>query len=218
MPVVLLNSAMTNGDAVTIDNYGGARAMMQHLHGLGHTRIAFVRGPQHNADARERLRGYRHAMRGIAPPKSLECNGDFTEHSGFVAARKLAELDPRPTAVFAANDSMAVGVLASLTAAGVNVPEEMTVVGFDDIPIARYVNPPLTTIRVDIAELGKCAFALLLDAIGNPAAHAPRHDLVATTLVVRKSCGAPKPQPKQDTQPHRAARGRKTVPEKGEVS
>ena len=218
MPVVLLNSAETNGDAITIDNYGGARAMMQHLHGLGHTRIAFVRGPQHNADARERLRGYRQAMRGMASPRSLECNGDFTEDSGFVAGRRLAELTPRPTAVFASNDSMAVGVLASLTAAGVNVPEEMSVVGFDDIPIARYVNPPLTTIRVDIAELGKCAFALLLDSIGNPAAHAPRHDLVATTLVVRKSCGAPKPQPKQNTQPHRAARDRKRVPEKGEVS
>jgi LacI family transcriptional regulator len=218
MPVVLLNSAETNGDAITVDNYGGARTMMQHLHGLGHTRIAFVRGPQHNADARERLRGYRHAMRGIASAKALECNGDFTEESGFAAGRRLAGLTPRPTAVFAANDSMAVGVLASITAAGMNVPEEMTVVGFDDIPIARYVNPPLTTIRVDIAELGKCAFALLLDAIGNPAAHAPRHDLVATTLIVRKSCGAPKPQPKQNTQPHRAARGRKSVPEKGEVS
>ena len=159
-------------------------------------------------------------MRGMAAAshKALECNGDFTEESGFAAGRRLAELEPRPTAVFAANDSMAVGVLASLTAAGVNVPVEMSVVGFDDIPIARYVNPPLTTIRVDIAELGKCAFALLLDAIGNPSAHTPRHDLVATTLVVRKSCGVPKPQPKQNTQPHRAARDRKRVPEKGEVS
>jgi len=222
MPVVLLNSATPNGDAITIDNYGGARAMMLHLQELGHTRIAFVRGPQHNADARERLRGYRHAMRGIAAPKELECNGDFTEESGFTAGRRLTELNPRPTAVFAANDSMAVGVLASLTSAGVKVPEEMSVVGFDDIPIARYVNPPLTTMRVDIAEMGRCAFGLLLDAIGNPSAHAPRHDLVATTLVVRKSCGAPKPLPKQNTQPHRAERilknGRKRVPEKGEVS
>jgi LacI family transcriptional regulator len=220
MPVVLLNSATPNGDAITIDNYGGARAMMRHLHELGHTCIAFVRGPQHNADARERLRGYRHAMRGMteASHKALECSGDFTEESGFAAGRRLTELTPRPTAVFAANDSMAVGVLASLAAAGVNVPQEMTVVGFDDIPIARYVNPPLTTMRVDIAELGRCAFALLLDAIADPAVHAPRHDRVATTLVVRKSCGAPKVQPKQNMQPHRAARGQKKVPGKGEVS
>jgi len=221
MPVVLLNSATPNGDAITIDNYGGARAMMRHLHGLGHTRIAFVCGPQHNADARERLRGYRHAMRGIAAAASLramECSGDFTEESGFAAGKKIAESSPRPTAVFASNDSMAVGVLASLNAAGMKVPDDVTVVGFDDIPIARYVNPPLTTIRVDIAELGKCAFALLLDAVTNPARHTPRHDRVATTLVVRGSCGAPKTQPNVITQPHRAARGGKRGPGKGEVS
>src|SRR4051795_7507911 len=129
MPVVLLNSATTDGDAITIDNYGGAQAMMHHLQGLGHTRIAFVRGPQHNADARERLRGYRHAMRGMAATsvRALECSGDFTEESGFAAGAHIAALRPRPTAVFAANDSMAVGVLASLAAAGVRVPKELSV-------------------------------------------------------------------------------------------
>jgi LacI family transcriptional regulator len=220
MPMVLLNSAAPNGDAITIDNYGGARAMMRHLHGLGHTRIAFVRGPQHNADARERLRGYRHSMRGLAATslRALECSGDFTEESGFAAGRHIADLQPRPTAVFAANDSMAVGVLASLTAANVKVPEEMSVVGFDDIPIARYVNPPLTTIRVDIAELGKCAFALLHDAVVNAPGHTPRHDRVATTLVERASCTAPQIATKVNTQPHRAVRGRKRGPGKGEVS
>ncbi len=207
MPVVLLNSAGPSGDAITIDNYGGARAMMQHLHNLGHTRIAFVRGPQHNADARERLRGYRHAMRGMATRllRALECSGDFTEESGFAAGRQIAESSSRPTAVFAANDSMAVGVLASLAAAGIKVPEEISVVGFDDIPIARYVAPPLTTMRVDIAELGRRAFALLLDAISEPRAHAARHERVATTLVVRGSC-MPSPTTKVNKQPHRAAR------------
>jgi LacI family transcriptional regulator len=220
MPLVLLNSASGSGDAITIDNYGGARAMMRHLHGLGHTRIAFVCGPQHNADARERLRGYRHAMRGMAATslRALECSGDFTEESGFAAGRKIAASASRATAVFAANDSMAVGVLASLAAAGIKVPESMSVVGFDDIPIARYVNPPLTTMRVDIAELGRRAFALLLDAVSDPVAHAPRHDRVGTTLIVRGSCMSPKHTTKVNTQPHRAARGRKSSPEKGEVS
>ncbi|HXH37264.1 MAG TPA: LacI family DNA-binding transcriptional regulator, partial [Thermoanaerobaculia bacterium] len=124
MPVVLLNSSGPNLDAITIDNYGGARAMMRHLHGLGHTRIAFVCGPPHNADARERLRGYRHAMRGMAARslRALEHSGDFTEESGFAAGRRMAASASRPTAVFAANDSMAVGVLASLAAAGIKVP------------------------------------------------------------------------------------------------
>jgi len=221
MPVVLLNSSGPNRDAITIDNYGGARVMMRHLHGLGHTRIAFVRGPQHNADARERLRGYRHAMRGIAATslRALECSGDFTEESGFAAGRRMAASAPPPTAIFAANDSMAVGVLASLAAAGIKVPDAMTVVGFDDIPIARYVAPPLTTMRVDIAEVGRRAFALLLDAVIDPMAHVTRHDRVATTLVVRGSCMALQPITRLSTQPHRAARGRKSgSPNKGEAS
>jgi LacI family transcriptional regulator len=218
MPVVLLNSSGANGDAITIDNYGGARAMMRHLHGLGHTRIAFVCGPQHNADARERLRGYRHAMRGTAAKslRALEWAGDFTEESGFAAGNKIVAQASRPTAVFSSNDSMAVGVLASLALAGIKVPGEMSVVGFDDIPIARYVAPPLTTMRVDIAELGRRSFALLLDAINDPLAHSYRHDRVATTLVVRNSCA--EPPGKVNTQPHRAARGRRSSPNKGEVS
>jgi LacI family transcriptional regulator len=220
MPVVLLNSSAASGDAITIDNYGGACAMMRHLHDLGHTRIAFVRGPLQNADARERLRGYRHAMRGMAAAslRSLECSGDFTEESGFAAGSRLAASAPRPTAVFAANDSMAVGVLASLAKAGINVPEGMSVVGFDDIPIARYVNPPLTTMRVDIAELGRRAFALLLEGISRTSLHASRHDRVATTLIVRGSCGAPNAETKFSTRPHRAARGQKRGLRKGELS
>jgi len=222
MPVVLLNSSGPNGDAITIDNYGGARSMMQYLLGLGHARVAFVCGPQHNADARERLRGYRQAMRGLAAKslRALEFGGDFTEESGFVAGKKIAASPSRPTAIFAANDSMAVGVLASLAAGGIKVPDEMSVVGFDDIPIARYVAPPLTTMRVDIAELGRQAFALLCDAIADPRAHRARHDRVATTLVVRGSCMAPQqPGIKVSTQPHRAARGQRSgPPNKGEVS
>jgi LacI family transcriptional regulator len=219
MPVVLLNSSAAKGDAITIDNYGGACTMMRYLHGLGHSRIAFVCGPQHNADARERLRGYRHSMRGKAAStlRALECSGDFTEESGFAAGRKMARLASPPTAIFAANDSMAVGVLASLAAAGIDVPAGISVVGFDDIPVARYVHPPLTTMRVDIAELGRRAFALLLDGIDNPLAHTARRDRVGTTLLVRNSCAPPNTEMKFNTTPHRAARGRKRGPEKGEV-
>lgn len=220
---VILNRAAATGDAVTIDNYGGARAMMRHLHALGHTRIAFVRGPEHNADARERLRGYRHAMRGLAASsRALEFAGDFTEESGLAAGRKVARAALPPTAVFAANDSMAVGVLAAFAAAGIRVPEVISVVGFDDIPVARYVAPALTTMRVDIAELGRRAFALLLDAITNPVAHTVRRERVATTLVVRGSCAganhaSQKSAIQASTRPHRAARGQLSGRKKGEV-
>jgi LacI family transcriptional regulator len=191
LPLVLLNSADQRHDAVTIDNYGGAQAMMRHLMAMGHVRIAFIKGPPHNMDARERLRGYRQAMRrlGIGPTRELELEGDFSERSGCQAAYEALALVPRPTAIFAANDSMAVGAISVLAAAGLDVPGAMAVVGFDDIPIARYINPSLTTIRIDIADLGRRAFQLLLDAMARPGAHGVRRDLIRTSLVVRKSCG-----------------------------
>jgi Transcriptional regulators len=209
LAVVLLNASGAHCDAITIDNYGGAQAMMRHLHELGHTHIAFVRGPEKNADARERLRGYRQTMRSLDASwrRALEYAGDFTEESGFAAGRRIAETAPLPTAVFAANDSMAVGLMAAFVAAGVRVPEAISVVGFDDIPIARYVAPPLTTMRVDIAEMGRRAFALLLDSITNPTAHNARNERVATSLVVRGSCAGAKTACEVEKQPRRAASG-----------
>ena len=185
LPLVLLNSADKNLDSITIDNYGGARAMLRHLAELGHSRIAFIKGPAQNGDARERLRGFRHAMR--AHGSAFECSGDFTEESGYEAAKLIVKQKPRPTAIFAANDSMAIGALSALTDLGVDVPRRMSVAGFDDIPIARYVAPPLTTIRVDIAELGRRAFALLFEALGNSSQKERRRECVATSLVIRKS-------------------------------
>jgi len=193
LPLVLLNSADDTHDAITIDNYGGARTMIRHLAQLGHGRIAFIKGPDHNADARERLRGYRHAMRAIPNHLNFEIDGDFTERSGYDGAMHLAALEPGPTAIFAANDSMAVGALAALAERGIPVPGEMSVAGFDDIPIAHYVAPPLTTIGVDIAELGRRAFAMLSEALGD-GKHARRQECISTTLVTRRSCAAPHSQ------------------------
>ena len=189
LPLVLINSRDDEHDAITIDNFGGSRTMMRHLTSLGHTRIAFITGPAQNADSRERLRGYRQAMRAIeAAP--IEVRGDFTEASGYAAGREIAAMTARPTAVFAANDSMAIGALGALSEAGVSVPGDVSVAGFDDIPIARYVSPQLTTIAVDIAELGRRAFAVLLDVITHPGAREPRRERIGTTLVVRNSCGS----------------------------
>lgn len=190
LPLVLLNSRNGSLDSITIDNFGGARTMMRHLAELGHARIAFIKGPAQNGDARDRLRGYRHAMRGLG--SAFEFDGDFTEESGYEAAKLIAKRRPRPTAIFAANDSMAIGALSALTDLGVDVPRAMSVAGFDDIPIARYVAPPLTTIRVDIAELGRRAFALLLGALGAEGKATHRQECIGTTLVVRKSSASPR--------------------------
>ena len=207
VPLVLINATGAGHDAVTIDNYGGARAMTRHLLSFGYPRIAFVRGPEQNGDARERLRGYRQVMRP-ANRTRLELPGDFTERSGAAAAAQILASKQRPRAIFAANDSMAVGVLTALVDAGVEVPDDIAVAGFDDIPIARYVTPPLTTVGVDTVELGRRAFALLLDVIARPE-HPSRCERIATTLVVRRSCGANRGQQATSMQPNRKLRGQR---------
>lgn len=193
LPVVLLNTPVDGAsfDAIEVDNYGGAFAMVRHLGALGHRRIALVQGPAENVDARERLRGYRDALRALGAERSegLEIAGDFSEESGYRAGERLLALAPRPTAVFAANDSMAIGCLLALRAAGVRVPEDVAVAGFDDVPIARYVTPPLTSVHVPIAELGTRAMERLLHAVESKNEHERRQETVATTLVVRGSCG-----------------------------
>jgi len=191
--VVLVNPRFAGErcSAVSIANFDGARAATEHLLGLGHRRIATIAGPAGNVDAEERLRGHRAALRraGIAREPSLEIRGDFTEASGFERAETILERRPLPTAVFAANDSMAVGLVSALGARGVRVPRDMAVVGFDDIAIARYLNPPLTTVHVDAYELGARAVRLLISSLAD--APAPTtHEVLPAPLVIRESCGA----------------------------
>jgi LacI family transcriptional regulator len=191
LPLVLLNCEDGGNeiDSVNVDNYGGAREMVQHLVGLGHRRVAIIGGAADNYDARERLRGYQDAIedRGAVVDEELRVEGDFTEFSGHKAVRKILRLDPRPTAIFAANDSMAIGALSALREAGVPVPEEMAVAGFDDIPIARYVSPPLSSVHVPIRGLGVRAVERLLLAMTDETERA--REVLPTRLVVRESCG-----------------------------
>jgi LacI family transcriptional regulator len=193
-PIVLLNCAVTGDgyDALTIENQRGAHAMVQHLLGLGHRAIAIITGADGNYDAAERLEGYRRAMReaGIAVPGEWEIPGDFTEASGFRAIATLLAMPDRPSAVFAANDAMAIGALSALRDASVSVPDEIAVVGFDDIPLARYMSPPLSSVHVDIAALGTRAVETLVHAIDRKNEHSRRHQRLPTTLVIRRSCGA----------------------------
>jgi LacI family transcriptional regulator len=191
--VVLLNCAANapEFDAIKIDNVGGAAAMTRHLLSLGHRRIAFITGASRNVDAEERLRGHRAALRGARVERhaGYEVAGDFTEAGGHRAATALLEVRPRPTAIFAANDSMAIGALSALREAGVSVPQEMAVVGFDDIPIAQYTSPPLTSVRVPITELGARATARLVEQLARARKRRRQCETLATTLVVRQSCG-----------------------------
>jgi LacI family transcriptional regulator len=192
-PVVLLCCVVAGDpfDAITIANFEGAAAMVRHLLQLGHQRIAIIKGSERNYDAAERLRGYRAAMAeaGVAVAEGWEVAGNFTEESGFRAATALLERDPRPTAIFAANDAMAIGALGALRDAGVAVPDAVAVAGFDDIPMARYIDPPLASVRVEIGTLGERATTRLFDAIQQKAPRQPRSETLPTSLVLRRSCG-----------------------------
>ena len=196
LPAVLLNTgAELAGHArFVVDNFGGAQAMTRHLAASGRKRIAFIGGPQGNHEAQERLRGYRAGLK--SGMKEAVFEGDFTEEAGWAAGRRIAQSKPRPDAVFAANDMMAVGCLAALREAGLRVPEDVALGGFDDIPIARYITPALSTIRVPIAALGAAALDTLVKAVEAPQSQATHTEVMPVELVVRRSCGAgPPPQP-----------------------
>jgi LacI family transcriptional regulator len=181
IPAVLLNAKADGRPSITIDNAGGARDVVRHLAALGHTHIAFITGPARNNDAEQRRRGFRAGARACGV-EAIEVAGDFTEESGYEAAKQLMARKPRPTAVFAANDSMAIGALSGFRDARVRVPDDVALVGFDDIPIARFLDPPLTTVKVPIAELGRRGLQLLIGE------QIPQR--LETSLVVRRSCGA----------------------------
>jgi len=198
VPIVLLDPEvqLPGCDTVSIGNHQGAHAVTRHLVGLGHDPIATITGPTQNIDARQRLDGYRAALRetGVEPSLDLEFHGDFTERSGYEAARELLRQQGRPTAIFVANDHMAVGVMGALQEAGMRVPDDIALAGFDDIPMARYLTPALTTVHVDVLQMGGRAVELLLDPERAAAPPEGRHEVLATRVVVRGSCGASRPR------------------------
>jgi LacI family transcriptional regulator len=193
-PIVLLGQ-LPNGDIpfVDADNVGGARLATQHLIGLKHRRIALItNAPPAYTASTDRLTGYRLALEaaGIAYDETLVRYGEFTAHSGQAAMESLLEVEPRPTAVFVASDVVALGALQAIRQRGLGVPDDIAVVGFDDIPFAEFIDPPLTTVRLPAAGLGWGAAELLIRLI---AADEPIHNprlILETELVVRESCGA----------------------------
>ena len=179
---------------VDIDNVAVARMAVDHLIRLGHRRVATITGPLSMTSGQDRLEGYRQAMAAHRLPvdEDLIAEGDFTEIGGTMAARKL--IANSTTAIFAASDIMAVGALKALREAGLRVPADVALIGVDDLPVARAVEPALTTVRQPIEELGSTAADLLLDLLENPPDdQAPAHRIILPTqLLVRGSCGAMK--------------------------
>jgi LacI family transcriptional regulator len=198
LPIVLLNThdAGQHCSSLTVDNYGGAAAMVQHLVEIGHRRIMMISGPANNFESEERLRGFRETLARLVPdhdPNELTVlHGDFTEESGYRAGHQLQTLKRLPDAVFAANDMMAIGCLFALGEAGLQVPRDLALVGFDDIPTARFITPPLTTVRVRMTDMGSRALETLAFQVENPEGTRRSSQVLQTELVVRRSCGSPR--------------------------
>jgi LacI family transcriptional regulator len=193
-PIVLLNgpAGCDRCDTISIANFEGAHTLVRHLLSLGHRRIAIILGPSGNVDAEDRRQGYRAALReaGLEPDPTLEFAGDFSESSGYVAADALLRHPSSVDAVFATNDCMAIGLLSALQDRGARVPADVALAGFDDIAVARYLNPPLTTVRVDAFQLGQRAVSLwLTHRHDRSPERGPVREVLPVKLVVRGSCG-----------------------------
>jgi LacI family transcriptional regulator len=181
---------------VSAAHRSGADQAMEHLLALGHRRIAAITGPPGWVATEERRAAYRAALAdaGIARDPALEVEADFQFEPGEVAAGSLLDLPKPPTAIFALSDAMAIGAMGAARQRGVRVPEDLSIVGFDDLKYATIVAPGLTTVRQPLAEMGRTAVGLLLRLM-EPRRTGPLHIELPTRLVVRDSTGPPRDQP-----------------------
>jgi LacI family transcriptional regulator len=167
MPVVMIDRNVPNVevDAVLTDNQLGGYLATRHLLDLGHTRIACIGGPSSITPSAERIIGYRRALEeaDLSYDENLVLRGDYHAQSGMEITHSILKMNPRPTAIFALNDLMALGALRAAAEAGYSIPGELAVVGYDDLEIARFSNPPLTTIAQPKKEIGTLAVNLLVD-------------------------------------------------------
>ncbi len=190
-PIVMLNEMRSEDIAsVSIDSYQGGYDASMHLVKLGYKNIAHLSGPNSNLDAAKRKQGYMDAMEQNHQ-LPIMFKGDFTEECGHKIAQMILEKNEKDPAnkidaVFAANDMMAIGLSSAFIAAGVNIPEEIAIIGFDDIPISKYVVPTLTTMRVNMAEIGRNAFEILIAKISGKKQITSKS--FVPELVIRQSC------------------------------
>jgi len=195
-PCLMYNRRLRSrrGNFIVLDNVRASRDLTRHLVALGHRRIGFVSGLPNISTAAERLRGYREALReiGLSPEADLIRPGAFQAGTAQAAALDLLKSRGRPTAIVASNDLMALGVIRAASDLGVRIPEDLAVVGFDDIEIADHPRVQLTTMAQQKADMGRLAALGILEVIHGRAGHAdaPVQQILAPTLVIRRTCGA----------------------------
>ena len=193
VPVVVLDRRMPDSwaDVVRCDSEGGAYKLVRYLLDLGHQRIAILTGPQGTSTADDRLAGYLHAMSeaGVPVEDGWVRRGFFNQASGYEMAAQILDQEPRPTAVFAANNFIAIGAMKAFQVAGLSVPEDMAVAGFDDLPEALVMDPFLTVAAQPAYEMAQEATRLLLARISGEAPEAPKEIVLPTILIIRQSTG-----------------------------
>jgi LacI family transcriptional regulator len=192
MPLVVVDREIDDlaADLVEVNHEAGGYLATQHLLTLGHSRIACIAGPQSLSPSRQRVDGYRRALMeaGVAGDNKLMRSADFTSAGGHAAMSSLLAMKNRPSAVFASNDLMAIGAICAAAAAGLVVPDDISIIGFDDIALAAYSNPPLSTIAQPKQQTGELAASLLLQRIAEPSRELQR-EILQPRLCVRQSTG-----------------------------
>ena len=185
--VVVVGRHEVDFPAVMVDNMGGATQAVEHLIDLGHRLIGCIGGPDGSPTAVDRLTGYRNALaqNGIALDERLVKRGTWSPESGYLLARELLAGPERPTAVFSANDQMAFGVIKAAREMGLNVPKDLAVVGFDNVPPGSYFDPPLTTVEIPMYDIGVATMRMLIDLLSGEPFEKLR--LFKTKLLVRGS-------------------------------
>jgi LacI family transcriptional regulator len=191
-PYVLIDQADASGNSSMVEatNYQGAYEATRYLCKLGHTRIAFITGAFDVWSAVERLRGYKAALADCGLPliQELILKGDYQQQGGYEVTKQVLDtVHPAPTAIFASNDNSAFGAMDAARERGLRIPEDISIIGFDDIPQASLVYPKLTTVRQPLEQMGQVAAEMLLERIMDPS-RPPQRVTLATQLVVRDSC------------------------------
>lgn len=199
VPVVVLDRRIEsrNVDSVRCDSEGGAHMLTEHLVRLGHRRIAVLTGRRSVSTSADRVAGYRRALldAGLDQDDDLVRYGEYNQVDGYRMAREILAMDPRPTAIFAANNFIAFGVMRALREAGLRVPEDMSIVAFDDVPAAWVGDPFLTVVDQPAYEIGQRAAELMLSRLEGSTSGAGREVVLPSELIVRRSSGPPRAQP-----------------------
>ena len=192
VPFVLLghSNGQLQCSTIAVDNEAGAYKAAAHLLEHGHQRIGIITGPENSPDNKGRLQGYKRALldAGVSLEQNMVVPGNFEYEGGQIAIHKLLESSSPPTAVLAANDEMAIGAIDAAQSRSLRVPEDLAVIGFDDIQMSALTRPSLTTVHQPMRLLGEAAVTLLFDRLQNSNG-LPRHEVLDTKLVIRRSCG-----------------------------